>query len=108
MESQELLHPNTDENQNQEVNPGTSMEGQTVENTDANNATEAVAEPAAEVENAEPAAPKAEEIPAETVVEPATEVAAPQAETTPTEPVAEPETVAETPVAETPAAAETT
>lgn len=100
MESQELLHPNTDENQNQEVNPGTSMEGQTVENTDANNATEAVAEPAAVVENAELATPQAEETPAEPVVEPATEVVAPQVETTP----AELETVAETPVAEEPAA----
>lgn len=89
MESQELLHPNTDENQNQEVNPGTSVEGQTVENTDANNATEAVAEPAAVVENAEPAAPKAEETQAEPVVEPVAE--------TPAEPVAE-----------TPAAPETT
>ena len=48
MESQELLHPNTDENQNQEVNPGASMEGQTVENTDANLTTEPVAEPAAD------------------------------------------------------------
>ena len=86
MESQELLHPNTDENQNQEVNPGTSVEGQTVENTDANNATEPVAEPATEVENVEPVAPKAEEAPVEPVVEP----------------------VVEAPVAETPAAPETT
>ena len=108
MESQELLHPNTDENQNQEVNPGTSVEGQTVENTDANNATEAVAEPAAVVENAEPVAPKAEETPAEPVVEPVAETAvaekpvAAQAAETPAEPVAA------APVAETPAAPETT
>ena len=108
MESQELLHPNTDENQNQEVNPGTSIEGQTVENTDANNATEAVAEPAAVVENAEPVAPKAEETPAEPVVEPVAETAvaeepvAAQAAETPAEPVAA------APVAETPAAPETT
>lgn len=108
MESQELLHPNTDENQNQEVNPGTSMEGQTVENTDANNATEAVAEPAAAVENAEPAAPKAEDTSAEPVVEPVAETAvaeepvAAQTAETPAEPVAS------APVAETPAAPETT
>ena len=108
MESQELLHPNTDENQNQEVNPGTSVEGQTVENTDANNATEAVAEPAAVVENAEPVAPKAEETPAEPVVEPVAETAvaeepvAAQAAETSAEPVAA------APVAETPAALETT
>jgi len=79
MESQELLHPNTDENQNQEVNSGASMEGQTVENTDANLTAEPVAEPAAEVEPvAETPAVEAAEAPmtAPVVAEPATESAA--------------------------------
>ncbi len=98
MESQELLHPNTDENQNQEVNSGASMEGQTVENTDANLTAEPVAEPAAEVEPvAETPAVEAAEAtePApEMVAEPAAEVVAePAAEAPMTAPVvAEPAT----------------
>lgn len=47
MESQELLHP-TDENQNQEVNSGISKESQTVENTGVQVSVEPVAENATE------------------------------------------------------------
>lgn len=57
MESQELLHPEADENQNQAVNPGASEEAQTVENTDAT----VVTEPVAEIAPAEVETPKAEE-----------------------------------------------
>jgi hypothetical protein len=88
MESQELLHPNTDENQNQEVNSGASMEGQTVETTDANATTEPVAEPAAEAETVEPTTPTVEETApvaetpaAETVEQPAPAVAEEEAKT---------------------------
>ena len=88
MESQELLHPNTDENQNQEVNPGTSMEGQTVENTDANFVAEPAAEPVAETETVEP------------VNVPTVEETAPVAETPAAELVNEPAPVEEAPVAE--------
>ena len=103
MESQELLHPNTDENQNQEVNPGASTEGQTVENTDANFATEPAAEAVAEAETAEPAVEETAPVTENPVVEPveATTPAeeAPVAEPAAEEPVAEP--VKEvTPVAE--------
>lgn len=73
MESQELLHPNTDENQNQEVNPGTSMEGQTVENTDANFVAEPAAEPVAETETVEPVSVPAVEEPAPVEEAPAKE-----------------------------------
>ena len=120
MESQELLHPNTDENQNQEVNPGASMEAQTVENTDANLTAEPAAEPVAEAETAEPAvaetAPVEETPVAEAINEPApveeapaaepvTEetapaVEAPAAEVPAAEPVAEAAPVVEAPVAE--------
>lgn len=104
MESQELLHPNTDENQNQEVNPGASTEGQTVENTDANLTAEPVAEPAAEVEPVaetpvvEPV--EATETTPEVVEEPAAE--APKAEPVVAEQVTEPAPVVEkkAPVAE--------
>jgi len=81
MESQDLLHPNADENQNQEVNSGASMEGQTVENTDANLTAEPATEPVAENETVEPAAEETTN--AATVEEPA-----PVAE-------AEPQTVSE-------------
>ena len=81
MESQDLLHPNADENQNQEVNSGASMEGQTVENTDANLTAEPTTETVAETETVEPTAEETTN--AVTVEEPA-----PVAET-------EPQTVSE-------------
>lgn len=68
MESQELLHPNADESQNQEVNSGASMEAQTVENADVNVAPETVAEATPETvtepaaEPVEPVAPVAEQV----------------------------------------------
>ena len=98
MESQELLHPNTDENQNQEVNSGAFMEGQTVENTDANLTTEPVAEPAAEAEIVEPVA----EAENPTVEEPAAPEAVAEPAPAPVEEPAAPEVVEEpAPVAET-------
>ena len=81
MESQDLLHPNADENQNQEVNSGASMKGQTVENTDANLTAEPTTETVAETETVEPTAEETTN--AVTVEEPA-----PVAET-------EPQTVSE-------------
>ena len=94
MESQDLLHPNADENQSQEVNSGASMEGQTVENTDANSAAETENVEPAPIE--EPAAPEAVEEPApeEPVAEPAEAVEEPAPEAPVTEP-AETQSVSE-------------
>lgn len=94
MESQDLLHPNADENQSQEVNSGASMEGQTVENTDANSAAETENVEPAPIEK--PAAPEAVEEPAseEPVAEPAEAVEEPAPEAPVTEP-AETQSVSE-------------
>ena len=103
MESQELLHPNTDENQNQEVNPGTSMEGQTVENTDANFVAEPAAEPVAETETVEPVSVPAVEEPAPVEEAPAAEAVeepAPVEEAPAAEAVEEPAPAEEAPAAE--------
>ena len=112
MESQELLHPENSEIQNNEVNPEVSQETQTVnematsesevEPEIAEPVTETVPEPQPETSAEEPVAePVAEEPAAESVAEePAAEPVAeePAAEPVAEEPVAEP--VAEEPAAE--------
>ncbi|MBP5496299.1 MAG: DUF349 domain-containing protein [Bacteroidales bacterium] len=95
MESQELLHPENSEIQNNEVNPVASQETQTVNEM-------ATPESAVESEIAEPVAePQPETSAEEPVAEPVAEVPAPEVE----QPAEEP--VAEEPVAETEAPAET-
>ena len=120
MESQELLHPENSEIQNNEVNPEVSQEAQTVnematsesevEPEIAETVTETVPEPQPETSAEEPVAepvveePVAEPVAEESVAEPVAEepVAEPVAEEPVAEPVAE-EPAAE-PVAEEPAA----
>lgn len=106
MESQELLHPENSEIQNNEVNPEVSQEAQTVNEM-------ATSESAVESEIAEPVAePQPETTAEEPVAEPVAEEPAPVVEQPAEEPAAEPvaeqpaeELVAE-PVAETEAPAE--
>ena len=107
MESQELLHPENSEIQNNEVNPEVSQEAQTVnematsESAVESEIAEPVAEPQPETTAEEPVAEPVAEEPAPVVEQPAEEPAAePVAEQPAEEPVAEP-------VAETEAPAET-
>jgi len=98
MESQELLHPENSENQNNEVNPVVSQEAQTVnENATPESAVESeIAEPVTEPQP-EASAEEPQEMPAEPVAEeaaaaePAVEEPAPEpaAEEAAAEPVAE-------------------
>ena len=95
MESQELLHPENSEIQNNEVNPVASQETQTVnematpESAVESEIAEPVAEPQPETSAEEPVAEPVAEEPAPEVAQPAEEPVA--------EPVAETETPAETP-----------
>ncbi len=96
MESQELLHPENSEIQNNEVNPEVSQEAQTVNEM-------ATSESAVESEIAEPVAePQPETTAEEPVAEPVAEEPAPVVEQPAEEPAAEPvaEQPAEEPVAE--------
>ena len=105
MESQELLHPENSEIQNNEVNPEVSQETQTVnematsESAVESEIAEPVAEPQPETTAEEPVAEPVAEEPAPVVEQPAEEPVAEQpAEEPAAEPVVETEAPAEAPV----------